>query len=84
MGTWVPTAAMVVEIVSPDDETYEKFPFYAEREVEEILVVDPAARTVAIWQRTAEAAYQATSASALHGVTVAQLAAEISWPEAAD
>jgi hypothetical protein len=44
-GTWVPTAAVVVEIVSADDETYEKFGFYARR-AEELIVVDPTKRTV--------------------------------------
>ena len=44
-GTWVPAVAFVVEIISPDDETYEKFGFYAEHGVEEILVADPAARS---------------------------------------
>ncbi|MDQ6727027.1 MAG: Uma2 family endonuclease [Actinomycetota bacterium] len=39
-GTWVPTAAVVVEIVSPDDETYAKFDFYARHAVDEILVAD--------------------------------------------
>ena len=26
---WHPSAALVVEIVSPDDETWQKLPFYA-------------------------------------------------------
>jgi hypothetical protein len=43
-GVWVPTAALVVEIVSPDDETYEKLPFYAAHGVEEILVAEPGRR----------------------------------------
>ena len=42
MATFVRTAAVVVEIVSPDDETYAKFDFYAARRVEEVIVVDPA------------------------------------------
>ncbi|MDQ3680552.1 MAG: Uma2 family endonuclease [Actinomycetota bacterium] len=37
------------EIISPDDETYEKFGFYADHGVEEIIVADPAARSVTIW-----------------------------------
>lgn len=40
-AVYVPTAAVVVEIVSPGDETWEKLPFYAARRVEELLVVDP-------------------------------------------
>src|SRR5262245_11646628 len=36
-GTWVPSVALVVEILSPDDETYEKFDFYASHGVDEII-----------------------------------------------
>ena len=83
-GTWVPTAAIVVEIVSPDDETYEKFVFYAEYGVEEILVADPSARSVTIWRRTPEGTYTENSASSSLGITMARLAAEIAWPETSD
>ncbi|MDQ6616287.1 MAG: Uma2 family endonuclease [Actinomycetota bacterium] len=38
---WVPSAAVVVEIVSPDDETYDKFGFYAAHDVDELIVADP-------------------------------------------
>lgn len=34
-------AELAVEIRSPNDETYDKLPFYAEMEVQELLVVDP-------------------------------------------
>lgn len=34
-------AELAVEVRSPNDETYEKLPFYAEMEVQELLVVDP-------------------------------------------
>ncbi len=39
---FVATAAMVVEVVSPGDETLEKLAFYASRGVEEVVVADPA------------------------------------------
>jgi Uma2 family endonuclease len=83
-GTWVATAAVVVEIISPDDETYEKFGFYADHGVEEIIVADPAARSVTIWRRTSESGYGETSASALLGISVTDLASEIAWPEEGD
>jgi Uma2 family endonuclease len=41
-----PTAALVVEIVSPGDETWEKLPFYAAHHVDEVLIVDPQERSV--------------------------------------
>jgi len=40
------TAAAVVEILSPDDESWQKLPFYAEHHVDEVLFVDPAQRTI--------------------------------------
>ena len=33
-GVRVPTAALVIEIVSPDDDTWNKMPFYARRGVD--------------------------------------------------
>ena len=83
-GTWVATAAIVVEIIAPDDETYEKFGFYAAHEVEEIIVADPAARSVAIWRRTAATRYAEASASALLALSVTDLAASIRWPDDGD
>jgi len=80
-GTWVPMAAVVVEIVSPDDETYEKFGFYAEHGVEEVIVADPSARVLAIWQRTTSAGYTEVPASSLLGASVADLTVAISWPD---
>ncbi len=38
---YVPTAAVVVEVRSPGDESFEKLAFYAAHRVEEVLVVDP-------------------------------------------
>ena len=40
-GCWVPTAAMVVEVVSPDDESWLKFDHYAAHGVDEVLIADP-------------------------------------------
>ncbi len=45
-GTWHATAALVVEIVSPGDESWEKLPFYAAHHVDEVLIVDPTERSV--------------------------------------
>lgn len=80
MGTFVPTAAVVVEIVSPDDKTYDKFGFYAARGVDEILVVDPAARSVQ-WYGRREATMEPTDGSTLLGITGQQLHAALDWPE---
>ena len=76
---WVPTAAIVVEVLAPDDETWEKFDFYARRAVEEVCVADPLSRQVR-WFVLAGDAYEETGASPLLGVTTAELAAGIDWP----
>lgn len=78
-GVWIATAAIVVEVVSPDDETWEKFDFYARHHVEEICVADPMARQIR-WFVLAGDAYEETAASPLLGVTTADLVAAIDWP----
>jgi hypothetical protein len=47
----VPTAAIVVEIVAPDDETYDEFDFYFAHGVDEMIIADPSARTITFWSR---------------------------------
>ncbi|MFN2606779.1 MAG: Uma2 family endonuclease, partial [Acidimicrobiales bacterium] len=37
-SVWVTSAPLVVEVVSPDDETYARFDFYAAHRVEEVMV----------------------------------------------
>jgi Uma2 family endonuclease len=73
------TAAIVYEIVSPNDESYAKFGFYFDRGVEELLVVDPARRTVE-WYTRGPDAFVRASGSTLLGVTEDELTAEIDWP----
>jgi Uma2 family endonuclease len=76
---FVPTAAIVVEVLSPGDETWEKFGHYARHGVEELCIVDPPAHRVR-WFRLAGDAYEETDRSALLGVTGAALEAQIDWP----
>lgn len=40
-GVWLSTAALVVEVRSPGDETWQKLPFFAAHHVDEVLIVDP-------------------------------------------
>ena len=67
-----PTAALVVEVLSPRDETYAKFGFYAARGVEELWVVDPLQRSVRIWQRR-DGDWAETGRSALLGLGADQV-----------
>jgi Uma2 family endonuclease len=74
-GVFVATAEVVVEIVSPGDETFEKLPFYASLGVRNVIVVDPAERRVRIFAGLAEVAM----ADALD-LEAAELASAITWP----
>ncbi|HVM02423.1 MAG TPA: Uma2 family endonuclease [Acidimicrobiales bacterium] len=78
VGTWVPTAAIVVEILRPGDETFEKFGFYLPR-VEEVIVADPASRAIRLWHR-GEEGYVEGTASPLLRVAADELAAAVDWP----
>lgn len=77
--TWFPTAALVVEIVSQGDESWEKPPFYAAHGVGEVVIADAQVRAVT-WLRLAEGEYVKTDRSELLGVDVAELVAQIDWP----
>ena len=76
---YVDTAAIVVEILSPDDETFEKMPFYASRGVDEVFVVNPNDHVVSIFSLSA-GTYVRTDRSDLLGIDSRTLECEISWP----
>lgn len=78
-GTWLPTAALVVEIVSPGDETWEKLPFYAAHRVDEVLIVDPQERAVH-WLALADGQYTACGCSRLIDLGPRELGERIDWP----
>ncbi len=78
-GTWAPTAAVVVEITSPGDETWEKLPFYGAHHVDELLIVDPAERRVK-WLALVHGEYQPIERSSLIDLGAADLAERIDWP----
>jgi hypothetical protein len=79
VGVWHDTAAIVVEIVSPDDETYAKFDFYLAHGVDEIIVADPAEKSVRCFQRTATG-FADSEQSLLLGVDAAYITTELDWP----
>jgi Uma2 family endonuclease len=78
---WHPTAALVVEIVSPGDTSWEKLPFYAAHHIDEVLIVDPARQQVH-WLTLTAGAYQSTARSALVDLRADELAARLDWPTA--
>ena len=81
--TWFATAAVVVEIESTDEETWQKLAFYAEHGVDELLIVSPYARTV-IWLGLDEGRYEPIPHSRLLGSGSAELWDLIEWPEIPD
>jgi Uma2 family endonuclease len=78
-GVWHPTAALVIEVVSPDDESWEKLPFYAAHKVDEVMIVDPTKRSID-WLELKGEKYEETQRSALIDLGPQQLAGQIDWP----
>ncbi|HEY5194053.1 MAG TPA: Uma2 family endonuclease [Solirubrobacteraceae bacterium] len=78
-GTWLSTAAVVVEIVSPEDESWEKLPFYAAHNVDEVVIVDPAERKVH-WLELARGEYRDVRRSSLIDLGPDELSGQIDWP----
>ena len=69
----------MIEIVSPDDETWSKLEFYAAHGVEELLIVDPQQKTVS-WMRLEGGEYKHMKRSRLIELGAAELAQQIEWP----
>ncbi len=65
-------ALAVLELLSPDDETYDKLLFYASLGIREVIVIDPASRAGEVY-RLAGTSYVAVSADdrgRLHAATL--------------
>jgi Uma2 family endonuclease len=76
---YLSTAALVVEILSRGDETWDKLAFYAGHDVDELLIVDPEQRTVD-WRTLAAGEYTPIRHSALIDLAAAELAQQLDWP----
>ena len=79
LATWFPTAALVVEIVSPGDESWEKLPFYAAHHVDEVLIVDPQERSVS-WLGLKDGEYRPIERSGLIELGARELGEHLDWP----
>lgn len=77
-GAWHPTAALVVEIVSPDDEIWQKLPFYAAHHVNEALIIDPQEHTTS-WLAVTDGEYRPIERSSLIEMGPGELAERIDW-----
>lgn len=78
-GVYLPSALVVLEVLSPQDETFNKFGFYHIHGVDEILVADPSERTVACWARHGTE-YQPATRSEVLKVSMAAVQADVRWP----
>jgi Uma2 family endonuclease len=78
-GIWHPTAALVMEIVSPSDESWEKLPFYADHHVDEVLIVDPQQRSVE-WLGLSDGAYRPIARSTVIELGADELEDALDWP----
>lgn len=79
-GVWL-AAALVLEILAPGDETWDKLPFYAAHDVEEIVIVDPSDRKIA-WLGLRDGEYHPLDRSLLIETGPAELAERLDWPQA--
>lgn len=79
-GTWAHTAALVIEIVSPGDESWEKLPFYAVHGVDEVLIVDPQKRSVHWLGLSQDGEYREIERSALIELGPSALTEQLDWP----
>lgn len=79
-GTYVPTAALAIEIVSPGDDTWDKLAFYATRGVDELAIVDPRERRVTWLALGGDAQYREVVRSSLIELGSAVLAERLDWP----
>ena len=80
-AVYVATAALVLEVVSPNDETWEKLGFYAAHGVGELLIVDPQTRQVQWLALDASGRYSPIDQSALIALRPDELSERIDWPQ---
>jgi hypothetical protein len=76
---WVPTAALVAEVVSPHDESWLKFDHYAAHHVDEVVVADPVQRTLAWFVLGDDGAYAPADRSVLLDLAVADVVVALGW-----
>ena len=77
-AVYLPTAAIVVEVASPGDESWLKFDFYAAHRVDEVVIVDPATETIH-WFALGADGYLAVGRSAMLDLEVTAIAGAMDW-----
>jgi Uma2 family endonuclease len=76
---WNRTAALIVEIVSPRDDTWDKLPFYAAHQVDEVMIADPQERRIHWLGLKGNDGYRPLERSRLPGVSSTELSARLEW-----
>lgn len=76
---YYPSAEIVVEIVSPGDESRLKFDFYFRAGVKEVVIVDPDLRTVE-WFARGDAGFVRVDVSDLLTISAEELSGLLDWP----
>jgi hypothetical protein len=80
-AVYLPTARLVIEVLSPDDETFAKFDFYGAHGVAEIMVADPEARSLRLWRWDAlSGVYVEGDRSAVLDTDLKVIEIAIEWP----
>jgi Uma2 family endonuclease len=77
-GVWQQTAALVIEVVSPADKSWDKFDFYAAHDVDEVLIVDRKEHRVH-WFALQDGEYRPIERSGLIDLRPSELAEQIDW-----
>lgn len=76
--TYFDTASLVVEVVSPGDDSWRKFDFYAAHDVDEVLIADPDTSRLH-WFRLVDGRYEPTDRSEVLDVAVTEIHAAVDW-----
>ena len=77
-GVWHPTAALVIEMLSPGENEGDKLTFYATHAVDEVLIIDPRQRSVS-WLGLDGEGYRPIERSGLIDLGPSELAERIDW-----
>jgi len=84
LGLYVPSASVVVEILSPDDASYAKVPFYLAHGVHEVWLLDPTRQRLSIHTPAPADVPSAEDGvlvqrSAVLGVNITEVTAQLGW-----
>lgn len=77
-GTWLTTAALVVEVRSANDESWDKLRFYAAQQVDELLIIEPENRVIH-WLGLRDDGYVPIERSTVIDLGAADLPSVLGW-----